>query len=301
MVPGMSRPDRKDNPGPHPTANSDLPHPAAPSQLPLRLPSQRRANACQRRLLTAACALASATLLYGCGPRPPWQVQWLAESPLPRQPEDAIRQCEARLGLAPERAAPADATNFGERQGFDVYGRAVPNRPQLIVLHETVIGAADTLRKFATPHPKDDDQASYHMLVDIGGQRLRIVNDDQRAYGAGMAAWGDMTVRIRPTSVGSINNLSLHLGLETPADGRGDTASHSGYSDAQYRSAAAQVLLWQARYGIPLSRVTTHAAVDRSRSRYDPRSFRWERFDAAWQKAAKACGFEVYDTGRATL
>jgi N-acetyl-anhydromuramyl-L-alanine amidase AmpD len=228
-------------------------------------------------------------------------VQWLAESPLPRQPEAALRQCELRLGLAPERAAPADATNFGERQGHDVYGRAVPNRPQLIVLHETVIGAADTLRMFATPHPNDDDQASYHVLVDIGGQRLRVVNDDKRAYGAGMAAWGDMTVRIRPTSLGSINNLALHLSLESPADGRGDTASHSGYSDAQYRSAAAQVLLWQARYGIPLSRVTSHAAVDRSRSRYDPRNFRWERFDAAWQKAAKTCGFEVYDTGRATL
>jgi N-acetyl-anhydromuramyl-L-alanine amidase AmpD len=228
-------------------------------------------------------------------------VQWLAESPLPRQPEAALRQCEARLGLAAERLAPADDTNFGERQGYDVYGRAVPNRPQLIVLHETVINAADTLRKFATPHPKDDDQASYHVLVDIGGQRLRVVNDDQRAYGAGMAAWGDMTVRIRPTSVGSINNLALHLSLESPADGRGNTVSHSGYSEAQYRSAAAQVLLWQARYGIPLSRVSSHAAVDRSHSRYDPRNFRWERFDAAWQKAAQTCGFEAYDTGRATL
>jgi len=276
MEPGLSRPYRMANPGPHP-------------------------KACHRPLLRTAFALASAALLSGCGPRAPWPVQWLAESPLPRQPEAALRQCEVRLGLAPERATPADATNFGERQGHDVYGRAVPNRPQLIVLHETVLSAADTLHKFATPHPKDDDQASYHMLVDIGGQRLRVVNDDQRAYGAGMAAWGDMTVRIRPTSVGSINNLALHLSLESPADGRGDTSSHSGYTDAQYRTMAAQVLLWQARYGIPLSRVTSHAAVDRSRSRYDPRSFRWERFDGAWRKAAQTCGFGVYDTGRATL
>ncbi len=294
MEPGLSLPNRMAHPGPPPKVNNALPQPA-PS------PSQRRPKTCHRPLLPAACALASAALLSGCGPRPPWPVQWLAESPLPRQPEAALRQCEVRLGLTPERAAPADATNFGERQGHDFYGRAVPNRPQLIVLHETVIGAADTLRMFATPHPNDDDQASYHVLVDIGGQRLRVVNDDKRAYGAGMAAWGDMTVRIRPTSLGSINNLALHLSLESPADGRGDTASHSGYSDAQYRSAAAQVLLWQARYGIPLSRVTSHAAVDRSRSRYDPRNFRWERFDAAWQKAAKTCGFEVYDTGRATL
>ena len=276
MEPGLSRPYRMAHPGPHP-------------------------KACHRPLLRTAFALASAALLSGCGPRAPWPVQWLAESPLPRQPEAALRQCEVRLGLAPERATPADATNFGERQGHDVYGRAVPNRPQLIVLHETVLSGADTLHKFATPHPKDDDQASYHMLVDIGGQRLRVVNDDRRAYGAGMAAWGDITVRIRPTSVGSINNLALHLSLESPADGRGDTSSHSGYTDAQYRTTAAQVLLWQARYGIPLSRVTSHAAVDRSHSRYDPRSFRWERFDTAWQKAAQTCGFGAYDTGRATL
>jgi N-acetyl-anhydromuramyl-L-alanine amidase AmpD len=228
-------------------------------------------------------------------------VQWLAESTLPRQSEAELRQCKARLGLRPERSTPADATNFGERQGNDVYGRAVPNRPQLIVLHETVLSATDTLKQFATPHPRDDDQASYHVLVDRSGQRLRVVNDDRRAYGAGMAAWGDMTVRIRPTSVGSINNLALHLSLESPTDGRGDTASHSGYTDAQYRTTAAQVLLWQARYGIPLSRVTSHAAVDRSRSRYDPRNFRWERFDPAWRHAAQTCGFEVYDTGRATL
>jgi hypothetical protein len=61
------------------------------------------------------------------------------------------------------------------------------------------------------------------------------------------------------------------------------------------------VLLWQARHGIPLSRLTTHAAVDRSRSRYDPRSFRWERFDAAWRAAADRCGLRSLDTGRATI
>ncbi len=292
MEPGLSRANRMAHPEPQPQVINASRH-------QMQLPRQPRAF--HRHLLPTALALASGALLSGCGPRPPWPVQWLAESPLPRQPQIALRQCEARLGLTPERSTPADATNFGERQGHDVYGRAVPNRPQLIVLHETVISAADTLRKFATPHPKDDDQASYHVLVDIGGQRLRVVKDDQRAYGAGMAAWGDMTVRIRPTSLGSINNLALHLSLESPADGRGDTATHSGYTDAQYRSTAAQVLLWQARYGIPLSRVTSHAAVDRSHSRYDPRNFRWGRFDQAWRKAAKTCGFEVYDTGRATL
>lgn len=53
------------------------------------------------------------------------------------------------------------------------------------------------------------------------------------------------------------------------------------------------MLLWQARFGIPMGRLTTHAAVDRSHSRYDPRSFRWDRFDAAYAKAPASCGFGV--------
>ena len=137
----------------------------------------------------------------------------------------------------------------------------------------------------------------HHLLITPQGERLRLVDDGKRAYGAGMSAWGDMSVRIRPTSPGSINNVSLHLSFVTPPDGRGDSPAHSGYTPAQYKAAAAQVLLWQARWGIPLNRLTTHAAVDRSRSRTDPRAFRWHRFEQAWQAAATACGFTAYNTG----
>ncbi|MEB3322786.1 MAG: peptidoglycan recognition family protein [Synechococcaceae cyanobacterium] len=254
-------------------------------------------------LLRAAGALAAPAVLLvlaGCGPRPAWEVQHLADPGLPRLPPERIGKCRQQLGLAEELERPADATNFGERQPRDSFGRAVPHRPALIVLHETVLPAADTLRFFATPHPRDEDQASYHLLVDRNGRRLRIVPDARRAYGAGMSAFGDFTVRIRPGSVGSINNVALHVSLETPADGRGDAPAHSGYTTAQYESLAGQILLWQARHGIPMSRLTTHAAVDRSHSRYDPRSFRWDRFDAAYRRAAGACGFPSYDTGRAT-
>jgi N-acetyl-anhydromuramyl-L-alanine amidase AmpD len=194
-------------------------------------------------------------------------------------------------------ATPADPSNFGERQQNDAFGREVPHQPQLIVLHETVVSEADTLKLFRTPHPRDEDQVSYHMLLSPSGKRLRLVPDEKRAYGAGMSAWGDMSVRIRPTSPGSINNVSLHLSFVTPPDGRGDSPAHSGYTPAQYKAAAAQVLLWQARWGIPLNRLTTHAAVDRSRSRTDPRAFRWHRFEQAWQAAATACGFTAYNTG----
>jgi hypothetical protein len=38
-----------------------------------------------------------------------------------------------------------------------------------------------------------------------------------------------------------------------------------------------------------MRRITTHAALDRSHSRSDPRSFRWHLFDRAWQDMAKQC------------
>jgi N-acetyl-anhydromuramyl-L-alanine amidase AmpD len=239
--------------------------------------------------------------LAGCAPQPPFPVQTLADAGLPPLAAEALAACAARLGLPPEEARPADPTNYGVRQPRDAFGRAVPHRPQLIVLHETVLSAADTVRLFATPHPRDDDQVSYHLLVDRAGRRLRIVPDGARAFGAGMAAFGDFTVRIRPTSLGSLNNVALHLSLESPADGRGDGDGHSGYTAAQYRTVAGQVLLWQAAYGIPMSRLTTHQAVDRSHSRRDPRSFSWSEFDRAWREAADRCALSGYDRGRATI
>jgi N-acetyl-anhydromuramyl-L-alanine amidase AmpD len=240
-----------------------------------------------------------ALLAGGCGERGPGRVPTLRDVGLAPAGEEAIARCAQRLGLEDELPRPADPTNFGERHRRDTARRTVPHRPQLIVLHETVLPAEATLSYFATAHPRDEDQASYHLLVDRQGRRLRIAEDGTRAFGAGMSAFGDFTVRIRPEAVGSINNVALHLGLESPPDGRGDAAAHSGYTAEQYSSTAAQVLLWQARFGIPLSRLTTHAAVDRSRSRYDPRSFRWDRFDAAYRKAAERCGFTAYDTGQA--
>ena len=247
----------------------------------------------------SATLLALAALLSGCGPFTGARVPELTDARLPRLEPAALQACAQRLGLAPELPRPADPTNFGERQPRDARGRTVPHEPALIVLHETVISAPATVKLFATPHPNDDDQASYHLLIDRQGRRLRIVPDELRAFGAGLSAFGDFAVRIRPASVGSLNNVALHLSLETPADGRGDTDGHSGYTPAQYEAAAAQVLLWQARFGIPFSRLTTHAAVDRSRSRYDPRSFSWERFLPAYRKAATACSLTAYDNGRA--
>ncbi|KZR85883.1 N-acetyl-anhydromuranmyl-L-alanine amidase [Synechococcus sp. MIT S9504] len=210
-----------------------------------------------------------------------------------------IQACEQRLGLAAEDVQLAHPTNFGERKSRDSWGRELQVKPMVIVLHETVINEPQALGLFKTNHPDDDQQVSYHMIIGRDGRRVRIVPDQKRAYGSGMSAFGDVTMRDRPGSVGSINNIALHISLVTPSDGRGDADGHSGYTNAQYKSLAQQVLLWQATFGIPITRLTTHAAVDRSRSRYDPRSFRWDRFDAHYNDAAELCGLNQFNNEQA--
>ena len=225
----------------------------------------------------------------------------LADAGLAPASKMEIAECVRQLDLPAEDDQTADSTNFGERKTIDVWNRSLQAKPLIIVLHETVISEKATVDLFQTPHPNDADQASYHMLVARDGARLRIVPDEKRSYGAGMSAFGDVTQRTKPSSVGSINNIALHISLVSPEDGRDDRSGHSGYTTNQYRNLAAQVLLWQAKFGIPLTRLTTHEAVDRSHSRYDPRSFRWDRFDSHYQRAAQVCGFERFDNGQAGL
>ena len=231
-------------------------------------------------------------------PQPPVEAFAQGESLQPLLTPDpvAAARCAEQLGLR-ERSTPADPTNFGERRQRDASGGLVPHQPALVVLHETVLSLEDTLRFFQTPHPRDADQASYHLLLDRNGSAYRLVPDGKRAFGAGWSAWGTGSIRHRPLSTplagGSLNNVALHISLESPEDGRGNDDAHSGYSANQYRRLAEHVLVWQLRWGIPMRRVTTHEAVDRSHTRRDPRSFRWGRFDQAWETAAASCGITL--------
>ena len=225
----------------------------------------------------------------------------LPDARIMRATKNELKDCSKELSLEEEVDASADETNFGERIKLDAWNRSLQAEPMLIVLHETVMSETATVSFFQTPHVNDADQASYHMLIAIDGARLRVVPDEKRAYGAGMSAFGDATQRTKSSSVGSINNIALHVSLVTPADGRNNSSGHSGYTSNQYKSLAQQTLLWQAKFGIPLTRVTTHEAVDRSHTRYDPRSFNWDIFDRYYAEAVRLCGLERFDNGQAGL
>ena len=219
-------------------------------------------------------------------------VQTLSLSGVSQISKEQLLLCKKEINSGNEKFRPADKSNYGERNVKDQIGRDIPHNPELIVLHETVMSADETIKLFQTPHPNDNGQGSYHALVDRSGSLIRIVPDENRAYGAGYSRFGDFTVYSKSKDNFSINNVALHISLETPADGRSDTASHSGYTIQQYNALAKQVLLWQAEYRIPVFRITTHANVDRSHSRYDPRVFRWDVFDYYHRQHAKTCGLD---------
>ncbi|MFN7894578.1 MAG: peptidoglycan recognition family protein [Cyanobacteriota bacterium] len=206
----------------------------------------------------------------------------------------SVRRCLANLGMPNEIVQAANPTNYDIRQALDAEGRTVAHSPKMVVLHETVISEQESIQMFQTPHTDDDNQASYHVLVTEDGRLVRIVSDDKRAFGAGNSAFNNYTIRLKPDSPGSINNVALHLSLVSPPDGRGETLTHSGYTVPQYRSTAAQVLFWQASYGIPLGLLTTHKDVDLSKSRKDPRSFDWSAFLSIHQQLATTCGLQAY-------
>lgn len=193
-------------------------------------------------------------------------------------PLSRFRQDSVTASYQPrEEIALAHPSNFGRRFMQDLYSRPTDNEA-IVVLHETVGSGTSAISYFQMPHPRDDDQVSYHTLIRENGNIVYLVPPDRRAFGAGNSIFsgtkGDEAVKTNPTLPASVNNFAYHISLVTPPDGRDDGAGHSGYTRAQYQSLAWLV----AKTGVPNERITTHRLVDRSRQRRDPRSFNLQLF-----------------------
>jgi N-acetyl-anhydromuramyl-L-alanine amidase AmpD len=180
-------------------------------------------------------------------------------------------------------------TNYGERFRQDVFGRPLERRPRVIVLHETVYGIGSAINTFVTPHPRDQDQVSYHALIGQDGTVVQVLDPDKRAFGAGNSAFDGAWVVTNPSVAGSVNNFALHLSLETPLDGEDADSIHSGYTEAQYDALAVLLADWMLRYSIPYQNITTHAYVDLGGERSDPRSFSWQALEVRLQALGLLC------------
>ncbi|NJP08487.1 MAG: N-acetylmuramoyl-L-alanine amidase [Leptolyngbyaceae cyanobacterium RU_5_1] len=192
----------------------------------------------------------------------------------------------ARSYVPREEIALIHPTNYGDRFLLDIQGNPTDLTP-IVVLHETVGSANGTINFFRTPHPRDEDQASYHILIRQNGTIVYLVPPDKRAFGAGNSVFvgtnGPEAVKTHPSFPASVNNFAYHISLETPPDGYHNSYTHSGYTTSQYQSLAWLV----SKTGVPDNRITTHKAVDRSGQRMDPRSFSFSKFFKLLQTQTK--------------
>lgn len=221
------------------------------------------------------------------------QPRW--QSPLRRQcgPGDQVLRQRLLTRLRDLRAAPnllaIHPSNYGERFDRDAMGQPLDPTPQLIVLHETVYGIGSAINTFVTPHPRDEDQVSYHALIGLDGAVVQVLDPSKRAFGAGNSAFNGRWVVTNPSFKGSINNFALHVSLETPLDGEDADPGHSGYTAAQYDALSALLLDWMERFRIPYERITTHAYVDLGGERSDPRSFEWQALQTRLASLGQLC------------
>ena len=180
-------------------------------------------------------------------------------------------------------------TNYGVRYQLDAYGNRVDTTPQVVVLHETVYGMQSAISTFLTPHPRDEDQVSYHALVGLRGEIVRLLDPSKRAFGAGNSAFNNRWVVTNPKVGGSINNFALHISLETPTDGENAGPVHSGYTPEQYDALAVVLADWMRRFNIPAQHITTHRHVDLGGERADPRSFDWAELQLRLESLGVLC------------
>jgi N-acetylmuramoyl-L-alanine amidase len=214
-------------------------------------------------------------------PPPPRPAYWISPlqglcPALDRSLQRRLLQLQAKI-LQRTTLRRIDPSNYGQRYRLDGFGNPVDPTPKVIVLHETVYGLSSALNTFATAHANDADQVSYHSLVGLDGELVRVVDPDDRAFGAGFSAFNNQWVISNPKLGGSVNNFALHLSLETPLDGENEGAAHSGYTDVQYDTMALELSHWMRRYRISPEHITTHQHVDLGGERADPRSFDWSQ------------------------
>lgn len=122
-------------------------------------------------------------------------------------------------------------------------------------------------------HP--DSQVSYHYLVGRDGRLYQLVDDNRKAWHAGVSDWTAECLvgnSVNPTSIG----------VAFSNDGKGEE-----YTDTQYKVGGELLYELMLRYGIPLHRIRGHneVAPERKSDPYD--YFEWPRLMAAIGAAAR--------------
>lgn len=125
---------------------------------------------------------------------------------------------------------------------------AQDNRVQYIVLHYTAADLQHSLYLLTKTN------VSSHYLISKEGTIYQLVNDDKRAWHAGVSEWQGRN---------SLNNSSIGIELvnlgykETPQK----TRAWFNYSDAQIKSLKALLKELQTRYNVPSENILGHSDI----------------------------------------
>lgn len=143
--------------------------------------------------------------------------------------------------------------------------------PLLVVIHETLISAEDSIRLHADPNY----YGSYHALIHRSGFITYLTPGDCKAYAAANSIYVD-TFGEEQHINNSVNDFAYHIALETPPDGvtNKELDYHIGYTKEQYES-----LAWLcASTGVISNRITTHGNITIPNKTNEPKCFNEDYF-----------------------
>jgi N-acetylmuramoyl-L-alanine amidase len=162
----------------------------------------------------------------------------------------------AVLALQPDSSVAESfvpSPNHGERAG----GRS----PDMILLHYTGMADAQAaLQRLCDPK----SEVSAHYVVFEDGRIVQCVQEDRRAWHAGVGSWKHDT---------DLNSCSIGIEIANPGH-------DFGYPDFPLRQVAAVIALCRgimARRGIPAERILAHSDVAPARKRDPGEKFPWQR------------------------
>ena len=145
--------------------------------------------------------------------------------------------------------------NFNERDGVTV---------DMLVLHYTGMkSAAEALARMCDPTA----EVSAHYMIDEDGTLTHLVDEQMRAWHAGVAMWRGFS---------NINSRSIGIELVNP----GHEFGYRDFPDAQMQTLITLCQGVLARHDIPARNVVAHADVAPSRKQDPGERFDWARLAA---------------------
>lgn len=131
----------------------------------------------------------------------------------------------------------------------------------MVVLHYTeMASAADALARLTDPAAK----VSAHYLISEAGEVIRLVDEDKRAWHAGVSYW-----RGHP----DVNSASIGIELDHP----GHAGGYRAFADAQFEALVPLLARIVHDYDIPRANVVGHSDVAPARKIDPGELFPWDR------------------------